>query len=332
MRSRLFWWHLLAWVGIPAISMLNAWGYYGQAFPFWQYLEKLGLYYLLIAIPFYLHYYLVVPKLQEGKKLIFGLLSLSTVTLAVLLLLGLAYFLNERYPNDGRPINYSLVSYYALNAVIFLSVATIVKYAEIGLKQFRREKDLENQQLRVELRLLMSQVSPHFLFNTLNSLYALARKKSDQTPESILQLSGIMRYLLGQSEQQLVSLDQEIRFMKDYLDLQKLRLEDDFMLKEAWPANISEDLKVPPFIFIPLLENVFKHADLSQKGFIAIKMEIGEGQITFETQNRRASNPVKDSGSGLDNLRQRLALLGYENALSIQAKSENFHAKITLAL
>jgi len=181
----------------------------------------------------------------------------------------------------------------------------------------RERKDLQRQQLKSELKFLKTQINPHFFFNTLNSLYALTLKKSDKAPEIVLKLSEMMRYMLYESNERLIPLSQEIKYLKNYLELEKLRHGDKFKMS----IDIQGDPKghrIAPLLFMPFLENSFKHGIDSElkSGYVDISIEINETELSLNVTNSRpqvAITPIplegKSGGIGLTNVRRRLNLL-----------------------
>ncbi|MFN4247522.1 MAG: sensor histidine kinase [Flavipsychrobacter sp.] len=178
----------------------------------------------------------------------------------------------------------------------------------------RQQKVLEaaqRKQVETELHFLKSQVNPHFLFNTLNNLYGLSLKKADTTPDAILRLSSILRYMLYESDAEQVSFEKEKEIMQAYINLELLRLPagNDF----RFVIESDREYMVPPLLWLPVLENVFKHATrvITDKYFIAYNATIKDGVLTIHTRNnyKPNSNGTAEGGIGLSNLRKRLELL-----------------------
>lgn len=177
----------------------------------------------------------------------------------------------------------------------------------------KKQKELEKEKLHSELAFLKNQVSPHFFFNTLNNIYSLIGIDGPTAQESVLKLSKLMRYLLYESENGETMMSHEIDFMNNYIDLMKLRLSPRVELQIDFPKEFS-DFSIPPLLFVPFIENAFKHGityrDLS---FIHIAMKIEDGQISFSSENSvgksSQTGDAQHTGIGLDNVRKRLALL-----------------------
>ena len=177
----------------------------------------------------------------------------------------------------------------------------------------KKQKELEKEKLNSELAFLKNQVSPHFFFNTLNNIYSLIGIDGPTAQDSVLKLSKLMRYLLYESEHGETLMSHEIDFMNNYIDLMKLRLSPRVELLIDFPKEFS-DFTVPPLLFVPFVENAFKHGvSHRDRSFIHLRMTIDNDQINFVSENSigKSSQPgdMQHSGIGLENVRKRLHLL-----------------------
>ncbi|MEQ9442133.1 MAG: histidine kinase [Cyclobacteriaceae bacterium] len=186
-------------------------------------------------------------------------------------------------------------------------------------KQKRKYQETQKEKVSTELSFLKSQINPHFFFNTLNNIYALASAKSDDTERAILMLSQMMRYVLYEAGAEKILLSKEVTFIENYIALQKIR----FSSKKAIAISFdvsgnSERFYIEPMLFLPIVENAFKHGiSYKQKSFVAITLCIGEQDIQFIVENSKPPSttdmeaPVEDknSGIGLENIKKRLQLL-----------------------
>jgi two-component system, LytTR family, sensor kinase len=222
-----------------------------------------------------------------------------------------------RQPGDephGRPpfrqihlFNYAFTSMF----LIFFSLG--LRMIERNDTVEKRQKELEKEKLNSELAFLKSQISPHFFFNTLNNIYSLIGINTGDAQNAVLKLSKLMRYLLYDSEQGLSQLSSEIDFMNNYIDLMRLRMSEKVKLNVDFPSKY-ENTAIPPLLFIPFIENAFKHGiSYREKSFIDISMEVGKEWITFICRNSIVK-PFEEigterSGIGLDNVSKRLNLL-----------------------
>ncbi len=195
--------------------------------------------------------------------------------------------------------------YLYISMVISLLVLVVIGGIFWGLRQ-----RLINEKLGAELSFLKSQINPHFLFNTLNNIYALVLKKSADAPNAVLMLSDIMRYMLHDSNHKRVLLETEIDYISNFIKLQKLRIGTDVNVDLA-VHGVPNGLKIAPMLLIPFVENAFKHGELQQKdAYIKIQLNIGPAEIDFLVENLlRKKKEMTTSGIGLDNLKKRLALI-----------------------
>jgi sensor histidine kinase YesM len=176
--------------------------------------------------------------------------------------------------------------------------------------QWKLVKQLKNERINTELMHLKSQVNPHFFFNTLNNLYGLALEKSDQTPGLILKLSELMRYTIYQGSKERVSIDEEINYLNNYIDLQKIRFQKHVEIK--FDTDISApDVRVSPLLFINLLENAFKHGveKLTSDAYVHLLLSVNNQCLYFKIANNFDPSEQNESkGIGIDNLDKRLRL------------------------
>ncbi len=203
-------------------------------------------------------------------------------------------------------------------AIFFLSTA--YKTARIALRKEKEAALLKSENLQSELKFLKSQINPHFLFNALNNIYTLSMIKSEKTPEMILKLSEMLRYILYDCQEERVSLQKEIDYIRNYVDLQKLKDEKNSNVKTD--IKVDGRLKIAPMLLIPFIENAFKHGDvlLSEQGWMNIQMSTDEGRLRFTVENSLPSRDyTKDGGGGigLENVKKRLDML-YKDAYELR--------------
>src|SRR5688572_9066983 len=226
----------------------------------------------------------------------------------------------------------SLMAYSTGSIFIFGIIRHIYNYTK--LKQATQLLKIEKQQ--AELNYLRSQTNPHFLFNTLNNIYSLARDKSDLAPESILRLSKILRFMLYETGGEFISIEQELRIVTDYIALEKLRYDESLRINFNYDI---EDMKqaLPPLLLIPLVENAFKHgvSETRNHPFIDIHLSVNKRLLTFIVKNSNEVTPgegnVKEN-IGLSNLRRQLELLYKKYDLSVQQQKSVFIATLKIDL
>lgn len=266
---------------------------------------------LLWVVVFYLNAYVLIPKLLYTKKYLSFLLVFAGMFVFIMLIHALLF----RQLINSRPflLSHSIV----FNLAPFtLSVAVSTAYRLIMDKN-RYDRLLQQKQeetLKSELSFLRSQVSPHFMFNVLNNILALARLKSDQLEPTIFRLSTLLRYMLYETAEERVSLQKEIDYLNSYIDLQKQRIGGKVKLS----THISQEgahHEISPMLLVPFIENAFKHGTGNiRDAQIDISLQVLGGVLTFEVRNRydvSASAESKDhtSGIGLTNVTRRLNLL-----------------------
>jgi two-component system LytT family sensor kinase len=342
--------HVLAWVVIYFLPDLLFEAPTGTVF-----LIKRNLHFVLVFFFFYLNYFVLVPRLLLHKKQ-------ALYALTLLLVLVFSYYTNDivmrrvhkQYDrpliqSSRKPLQPKTLQHLqarrerhrraentgtVIVVMMGLLISTIARETSEWYRQEKERKEMEKQQLVSELSFLKSQVNPHFLFNSLNGIYALAIKKSDKTPEAVLQLSDLMRHMLYESNNEEVALEKEVKYLENYIQLQKLRLPPEMQINFQVEGDINGK-RIAPMLFIPFIENAFKHGVDSDGGNIQIKLQVKGNTLSFDMVNRISQAQHKDavSGIGLVNVRKRLDLL-YQGRyqLEYQATNGNFVVHLHLNL
>jgi len=265
----------------------------------------------------YVNIYLLYPKFIVRKKywqyLLFFILALWIFYVIRTELIY--YFINENvWPESNTPqkaysFNHILVVF--LFGIYDVALVTTIKLTADWIYERKRTEQLQKAQLRSELNFLKTQIQPHFFFNTLNNLYALSIKKSDNAPEVILKLSEIMQYVLYDAKDRTIKLSKEINYIHSYLELEKLRYGDNLKSELGVSGNI-DDIEVPPLLYLPFIENCFKHgAKNNDNIWVNISFERKEDQLLFHVENNfnRGHKPEIKHGIGIENVKRRLELL-----------------------
>jgi two-component system, LytTR family, sensor kinase len=283
---------------------------------------------------FYLNAYLLAPLFLRRKNTWKYILSLLFAFLVLLVIAGLAFnfFI--------RPPFFNVRIHIIFNFFIFLFIlasSTAYRLIKDRLKTDRLAKDRENENLKTELTLLRSQVSPHFMFNVLNNMVSLARKKSDLLEPSLIKLSSLMRYMLYETDEEKVPLEKEIEYLQSYIDLQQQRFGKNIKVNVSL-TDVDNHYEIEPMLLIPFVENAFKHGT----GFIEdpqidIGMEAKNHILRFQVRNKynNITAEVKDktSGIGLTNVKRRLNLLyGNNHTLLINKNGSWFATSLQLNL
>ncbi len=222
---------------------------------------------------------------------------------------------------------------YSLLSVFFFGIIFHVNN-HLNLKQMTQQLRIEKQE--AELNYLKSQTNPHFLFNTLNNIYVLAKEKSDLAPESVLKLSEILRFMLYQTGSPFLPIEQEIKIISDYIALEKLRYDDTLRVIFNYKIRDMKQL-LPPLLLMPLVENAFKHgaSETRYRPFVDINLSVDNQRLFFQVKNsteRNPDEPVIKENIGLSNLKRQLELLYREYELSVKQEDIVFSATLNINL
>lgn len=292
---------------------------------------QLILFMPLSAALVYVNFYILIPYFLYRKKYFYYALLLS------LALLGTAFIdqlLKQLYAHFGSKIfaftadlNFQNLFLETTSMFYLTGFTTSVKLSKDWIQNQQLMKEKEKQYLETELNFLKAQIQPHFFFNTLNNLYSLTLKKSDQAPEIVLKLSALMSYMLYESNTAKVSLSKEITYLQNYLDLEKLRFGQRLIVTFEMEGSI-EEVNIPPMILILFLENSFKHGVKNNlnKIQIDISLKVAGGFLFFTVKNPVAENTsTGNTGIGLKNAKRRLELLyGNNYRLDLLEKQNEF--------
>jgi sensor histidine kinase YesM len=330
---RRWWQHIIFWVAIFLI-LLNI-------FKSSSSFEKIDLIYTLIfLVPLVvlacLNLYHVIPRyLGREKYLLFALFFLGLTGIGALFL----YLLFGRWIDLLLP-NYYFISYYSVGQLMIytgsvLLLTTLLKLSRSWFMMLRVERVTASHQLKS----LQSQINPHFLLNSLQTIYALSLEKSDRTPDVILRLSDILKYTLYETGHARISLEKEIGLLRDYTEMYRYRVDpvraDIRMEVEGEPG----ELEIAPMLLIPFIENGFKHGLQGKQGnaHVHVRLVISGSTITFSTRNNRgkADRTVPESrpGIGIENTRQRLELIyPGKHKLDIKANGDTFEVNLRIEL
>jgi LytS/YehU family sensor histidine kinase len=218
--------------------------------------------------------------------------------------------------------------------LITIAISSVYGYAVNYNNREKRIKEFETERLSSELTFLKSQINQHFLFNVLNSIYSLSLKKSDALPPVILKLSDLLRYMTYDTVEKFVSIDKEIHYLQNYIDLQKLRLGQTEAIHFEIHNQTEKSITIAPLILVPFIENAFKHGTLSdEKTHIDIQILITDDTIKLIVRNSCAEKTQKDSthGVGIQNVKRRLELLYPQKyTLSISQEKQIFQVILLL--
>jgi hypothetical protein len=305
---------VLLFISIPVISSPD-FNYSLDLFKVPPFLQNF-IGYVLITGFFYLNYYYLLPRYFFRKKYVsYGI----GVLICFLLIFGLDFLLfrepahtPEPFFNPGfRKQPGPLFDFHILINLLVPFLLVLLFSLSLGLNRKTRQIELDKYQ--AELQNLKYQLQPHFLFNSLNNIYSISILEPQKTPGYILELSEILRYLLKTDGSLIVQLNDDLRFCKQYIDLQKLRFEDN----NNWTILIPEapsELQIAPFLMMPLIENVFKYGIHPDKDSpIRIEVQVIKNSVRITTFNRKNNHSgehlLLNQGIGLQKTKERLDLL-----------------------
>jgi len=297
-------------------------------------LRAMPLHLALLAVPIYLHFWVLGHFLEQRR---YGRYALATLGIVLFGTLLDALLDTPRIMVIGNDEAYELSDFVNSSTGILFALlcTTIIRYTRRGIISHFQMQKLRALQLETELSLLKAQVNQHFLFNTLNNLYGLSLTAPEQMPEALLQLAGLMRYQLDSSRQSTVTVGTEAEYLANYIGLEKLRL------RSNTQVEFTTDLPYPdrplaPLLLLPLVENCFKHA-IGPSGENAIRIQLTQSDVGLTLRTDNSVPPhfrPAPSGLGLPNLRARLDQFypGPQHRFLVEATDTHYAATLTLAL
>lgn len=293
----------------------------------------------------YIMIHLLVPHvLHRYGRILFGLATSAVLYMAFVLYTAFRIYAFEvvfpEFYNIPPEVSFEWrikdFYYFSKNIIWFLLPAVIL----MAMQYYRRQQEnltLREQKKSAELNALRNQLNPHFLFNTLNNLYALAIKKSDQTPEVIAKLSEILDYILYRCKKSFVPIEGEVNLLQNYISLEKVRYGQRVAI--TFNTNIERNLEIAPLLLLTFLENAFKHgvAQEIELATIDINLKTSANQIDFEICNsvsaHKGSTAQNASGIGLVNVKKQLQLLyGSHYQLTVKDLGSEFKVRLIISL
>lgn len=333
--------HLLFWaiVWFFFYTFFSA-GSSNQSFIFW-FSTILSIVSIVASYSFM---YQIIPDYLTQKKYskftlytIYAFLFSMCVVLMTMVF-GFVFFFNLDYQTmPALTKNPAVILVCVFLIVAIMSSYKVVKY---NLKAIDEKRELETKILKTELQLkeqelrfLKMQIHPHFLFNTLNTIYGFALKKSEHTSEMILKLSNLLDYILYQVDEPLVPLKEEIKHLKNYISLEKLRFQEGLAI-DLKIHNFNDDVKIPPMIFLPFIENAFKHGhQIKDVLKVNINFECMEERLIFKMENSTHQKKESKKGIGLENIKKRLEMIYKDDfKLNITNNSESFKVYLSIPM
>ncbi|MEM6344579.1 MAG: histidine kinase [Bacteroidota bacterium] len=334
-----FWWWSLGSNAVDAASNI-LYSPYSIKYLSYVILQAVGVYFML--------YFLIPRYLEKGQYWRYLFYLIATILLTSALIVG-GYFLSAAISGISFETLYKmppsdwfhLVKTNALpSTVASMTLAMSIKLTKNWLQARQREQILEKENLNSELKFLRSQYNPHFLFNTINSIFYLIHKNPQMASDSLAQFSDLLRYQLYECNEPLIPLRKEMEYLDNFVELEKLRQEETLKIDCQIEIPVYGDLMIAPFLLIPFVENAFKHVSkLEQGNWISIAARVEERELILVVSNsisaaQNASSVVLDYGGiGLQNVKRRLDLL-YPNhhRLSIQVGDTAYEVSLGIEL
>lgn len=327
---------ILPFVSSPRSSVFDSWMFGPPEF-------KGLISSLLLIIFFYVNYYYFIPQyFQKRKYAMWGIITFLCFVLILFIPHAIvdnldAKFFSEppdfpKHPKQmGKPHDKMFFRHFMFQESFFRFL--VVWGLSFLLKIDKLWKQTRIEKRNAELAYLKSQVNPHFLFNTLNGIYALSLENSQKTPDAIVRLSELMRYVSTEINNDFVPLKNEIRHIENYIELQKVRLGN--TVDVSFILNVpDDDLMIAPLILMPFVENAFKHGLSAQISKIKIELRVSDAdELIFQIANEKQAIQGSATGSGLENVKRRLELIyGEQSQLNINNTDINFFVELKLKL
>lgn len=274
-------------------------------------------YFLIIDMLIYVNAYVLAPRFLLKGRLLRYLVSSLTLILLCIVILGTLQTLFEDTRFEDVPASQSVMWLNIISSTISCGLLVAASSALVLFKHWisnnQRINELEAATLQSELKFLKSQINPHFLFNMLNNVYVLIKKGRDEATEVLFKLEDLLRYQLNDSSQEKIQLSSDIRFMNDFLNLEKVR-RDNFNYIISKEGDINS-VWLPPLLFIPFVENAVKHnTDGENTSFVHLSFTVQNDRLIFRCENsipapKEEEEETHTGGLGLKNIRRRLELL-----------------------
>lgn len=313
--------HTLIWVLYLGFNLINS---YRSTEGFLFNLTNVIIHTAFLGSLVYINVLFLIPRYLLNKRFFsyVSLLLFATIITTPLELISLYWNLSP-YPKAQALL---LDNQFAYFVFLFIAVgtSTILKIIKEWIVQQQTQRDLERRNLQSELSFLKSQINPHFLFNTLNSIYALSLKRSENAPNIVLRLSEMMRYMLYECNEKKVPLTREIHYIQNYLELERVRYGNKARIEFDFMVENTDQYQIAPLLFIPFLENSFKHGlshHIDGTGFVEILLQVNGNTLDFTIQNSKTDLKAEryfQGGIGLKNVNRRLELL-YPNKYELEA-------------
>jgi len=328
--------NILLWIGLYLLWVVV---FQKRAFSFSRTMTIQFCYLLFIAANYYFNFYYTVPVFLYRKKYaVFALLFLAGIVTAALLRVPLATYLSQHYFAPGKPPpRFSELFFNSLINIFIWTICLVASKLIVDRIRFQKYIDsIEKEKMQNELDFLKAQFNPHFLFNSINSIYGNINKSNSAAREMLLTFSEMLRYQLYECNTSMISIEKEINYIRNYIELQKIRKPENLAIQ----LQISEDVRgimIAPLIFIAFIENSFKYVSNNEDKLNEVKISLARSnnQVFFKTFNTKENingrKMIDHGGIGIANVKRRLELLyPGKHALTIQNDAHSFEVMLNL--
>jgi sensor histidine kinase YesM len=326
--------HVIVWVLLLLVPFSSTYevmhSFHGEGIKF-SILPILVVSSLLIGL-FYLNYFLLIPRfLLPRKYFLYFVVLLGGILLTAILSRSLLFVIGIT-PEKLEAINPALAIVSPIARANAFLMLIIIIISSILLALNTRLKQTEEEKLSAQLASLKAQINPHFLFNTLNNIYATAIDKSPQTADMVDKLSEMMRYTMSETQHDFVLLEKEINYITNYIEMQKIRLDEKVKLEFTVTGALQEQ-QIAPMMLVPFVENAFKHGvNAEQQSEIKISINVTGNKLTLDAKNRKVdvqTDTSERSGLGIENTKKRLQhIYPMAHTLVINDTATSFHVSL----
>jgi len=336
MTQKRTWYNILLWIGLYLLWVVV---FQKRAFSFSRTMTIQFCYLLFIAGNYYFNVYYVVPVFLYRKKYAaFALLFLAGIVAASLLRVPLATYLSQHYFAPGKPPpGFSQLFFNSLINIFIWTICLVAGKLIVDRIRFQKYIEvIEKEKMKNELDFLKAQFNPHFLFNSINSIYGNINKSNSTAREMLLTFSEMLRYQLYECNTSVISIEKEISYIRNYISLQQIRKPENLSIQ----LNVSEDVRgitIAPLIFMAFIENSFKYVSNHEDRLneVQISLARSNNQLFFKTFNTKENvngrEMIDPGGIGIANVKRRLELLYPDkHALMIQNNDHSFEVMLNL--
>jgi two-component system LytT family sensor kinase len=312
------------------------------------YAIKFLFYVIFQAIGVYFNLYFLIPRYLEKDRYVQYVTFVIFTIIAVAVLIVPGYYVSawlsvksftELYGRDPADYSFFFKANTLPSSAASMTLGMSVKLTKNWIQMRRKERLLEKEKLETELKFLKSQFNPHFLFNTINSIFVLIHKNPQMASESLAKFSDLLRYQLYECNEQQILLQQELSYLENFIELEKLRQEQYIELTLHIEEPSANNFTIAPFLLMPFLENAFKHVSKRRDKTNSIRMELqfNKNELildisnSIETASGHTPEPVHYGGLGLKNVKRRLELL-YPGQHELTIQHDDDHYRVLLRL